>query len=150
MTRTGPASLVTGAGGVSVDGPIATESIRPLAARGGAAEVDVEPGEEEVIGSVLDENLGSIVDCEVDIVASTDCSGFIFSLLVPCSVDANVDPKGEVAGIETSLRSPPSLFGASRSLIVVWMSSVSFAIERPAKIKMMGLWFAIGSSAWPD
>lgn len=31
MTSTGPASLITGAGGLSVEGPIATESSRVMA-----------------------------------------------------------------------------------------------------------------------
>lgn len=37
MTRTGPASLITGTGVLSVEGPIATESSRVMA---GGAELD--------------------------------------------------------------------------------------------------------------
>lgn len=38
MTRAGPASFITGAGVLSVEGPIATESSRVMA--GGGAELD--------------------------------------------------------------------------------------------------------------
>jgi hypothetical protein len=129
MTRIGPASLITGVGGVSVDGPIAIESSREIEA-GGAAEEEACPGpgpeavEVETTRSLLDDDKGSVDCAEPDIAALDDCSGLVFSLLVSDILreEGKVESKGEDVGIETSLRrpcepAPAVLFEASRSLI---------------------------------
>ena len=74
-------------------------------------------------GSFLDDK-GSVDCAEPDIAALGDCSGLVFSLLDSdmLRVVGKEESKGEVAGIETSLRrpcepAPAVLFESSRSLI---------------------------------
>jgi len=111
MTRTGPASLITGVGGLSVEGPIAIESSREMTAGGGAVEEDAGPGpgpeaaEALTAGSLLDDDDGSGDCAEPDIAGLDDCSGLVFSLLLSdmvVMVEGKVESKGEVVGIETS------------------------------------------------
>jgi hypothetical protein len=81
--------------------------------------------EVETTGSFLDDDKGSVDCAEPDIAALGDCSGLVFSLLdsdMVLRLEGKVESKGEVVGIETSLRrpcepAPAALFEASRLLI---------------------------------
>ena len=81
--------------------------------------------EVETTGSLLDDDKGSVDCAEVDIAALDDCSGLVFSLLdsdMVLRLEGKLESKGEVVGIETSLRrpcepAPAVLCEASRSLI---------------------------------
>lgn len=107
ITRTGPASLPdTGAGGLSVDGPIAIESRREIAGCAGV-----------VMVSLFDTDKG-LVDFSVWRAAGVEPSigtvfpGLVFSPEVPAAVFVVVDvgkveSMVEDAGFKTSLRKPP-------------------------------------------
>lgn len=124
MTRTGPASLWTIGEGVSVEGPIATESNRVMAERfdedGPAAPLDDEVG---ASASLDVSDKGSFEAFAVDTGFFDDSAGLVFSLAIsddPVSA-AKFAVIGDAEEIETSLRRPcepaPSVLALLISLI---------------------------------
>jgi len=119
MTRTGPSSLATTGVGIA-SGPIATESSLVITGGGAGAEVVAVV---VVAGSLLVDDKGPFDDSAADNVGLIVCAGFVFSLATPDSsaAEGKEELKGDVVGIETSLRRPcepaPFLFEASISLI---------------------------------
>jgi len=123
MTRTGPASLITGAGVLSVDGPIATESSRVMA---GATELDGSDAAAAVVfvlASLVEVDKGATAGIELEIAAFEDSfCDLVFSLAEELDMVGKEESRGEDSGIETSLRlrpcdPAPVLFDASSSLI---------------------------------
>lgn len=126
ITRTGPASRTIGVGASSVDGLIATESRRVIAGKkvdsGPEAEVAV-----AVVGSVFDDDKGTLADSPAAGIAALDSSGLLSPAITSAAllVVGNEEFMGEVVGIETSLRrplcnveaAPPVLCKASMLLI---------------------------------
>jgi hypothetical protein len=116
ISSTGPASLVTSFGSISIDGPIATESSRWVAGVG----VDEEEGsaadtDADAVWAVFSIDKGSLLGCEDTAafeVHDDSCSGFVFSLAVFAAAadsdmveDGKTERKeeeiGDVVGIET-------------------------------------------------
>ena len=73
MIKTGPASLIKAVGESSVEGPIATESNRVIAAGEPESGAEAEPEPElVVVGPVLDVDKGFFDDSDADIAALDD------------------------------------------------------------------------------
>jgi hypothetical protein len=137
ITRTGPASLATiGAGLLSIDGPIATESSRVIVGwvdEDGSAAAVVEA---DIAPALLDDDKGSFVGPAVHIAGFDIPAGLVFSRAISdvLAVAAKSEVMGEVVGIETSLRRPCepalSLFEVSSSLISSGMVDCGVGLDR--------------------
>ena len=137
ITRAGPASLATiGAGMLSIEGPIATESSRVIVGwvdGDGPAAVDVDA---DIAAALLDDDKESFAGSAVDIALFDVSAGLVFSSAISdvLVVAGKLEVMGEVEEIGTSLRRPcepaSSLFEVSSSVISTGMDDCGVELDR--------------------